>query len=128
MRYVQLEFVLYAAIADAPSACAPYSGLEATLYPQWSRDRALPPSSLSAAFALPHPEPQDHEMSELRSSKKFVYSSQGVSKKGEKRTYGHSKFIGNSSGVGTNAGLQAHPCAAKRANLSGAGTQSLVAS
>jgi hypothetical protein len=28
-----------------------------------------------------------------------------VSKKAKKRTYEHSKFIGNSSGVGTNAGL-----------------------
>jgi hypothetical protein len=28
MQYVRLEFVLYAAIADAPAACAPYSGIE----------------------------------------------------------------------------------------------------
>jgi hypothetical protein len=35
------------------------------------------------------------------------------SKKSQKRTYGHSEFIGDSSGVGTNAGVQAHPCAAR---------------
>jgi hypothetical protein len=46
-------------------------------------------------------------------------TSKKVSKRGQKRTYGHSKFIGNSSGVGTNAGLQALLCAlARRANPS----------
>jgi hypothetical protein len=33
--------------------------------------------------------------------------------KGEKKDVPHSKFIGNSSGVDTNAYLLAHPCAAR---------------
>ena len=38
-------------------------------------------------------------------SPKFVNSSEERFEKAKKRTYEHSKFIGNSSGVGTNAGL-----------------------
>src|SRR5215207_3740170 len=47
----------------------------------------------------------------LRSSSK---TRKRFSKKSQKRIYGHSEFIGNSSGVGTNAGVHAHVCASEK--------------
>jgi hypothetical protein len=53
------------------------------------------------------------EQSELRVDGILRSSSTARKKTFEKGTYEHSKFIGDSSGVGTNAGLHAHPCAAR---------------
>jgi len=37
--------------------------------------------------------------------------------KSQKKAYGRSKFIGNSSGVGINVALHAHPCALREGQI-----------
>src|SRR5215204_4640337 len=50
----------------------------------------------------------------LGSSRKFAPRiAESFEKRAKKDARPHTKFIGNSSGVGTNAGLHAHSCAAR---------------